>query len=130
MIFEKPDMAQKASAEPPPEWSKWAAIFEMAVFVKDGTEVGNLRRKTSDQVEPTEPIQEIEIIGETEAQKKNLEVKNQEKRVGWENHLVKAREKGVICNSFPMDEADAKVRSCIFLCLGAEGQRQVQQKRP
>ena len=43
--------------------------------------------------------------------------------------MVKAREKGVLCNSFRWDEADAKVRSYIFLCLGAEGQPQVQQKR-
>ena len=32
-------------------------------------------------------------------------------------------------NSFRWDEADAKVRNYIFLCLGAEGQRQTQQKQ-
>ena len=36
----------------------------------------------------------------------------------------------MLCNSYRWDEADAKVRSYLFLCLGAEGQRQVQQKRP
>ena len=50
--------------------------------------------------------------------------------MGWENHVIKAREKGVLCNSFRWDEADAKVRSYLFLCLGAEEQRQVQQKLP
>ena len=44
--------------------------------------------------------------------------------------MIKARERGVLCNSFSWDEADAKVRSYLFLCLGAEGQRQIQQKRP
>ena len=44
--------------------------------------------------------------------------------------LGKPREKGVLCNSFRWDEADAKVRSYLFLCLSAEGQRQIQQKRP
>ena len=44
--------------------------------------------------------------------------------------MIKAREKGVLCNSFRRDEVVAKVRSCLFLCLGAEGQRQIQQKRP
>ena len=63
-----------------------------------------------------------------EAHKTKREARSQEKRIGWENHLVKAREKGVLCNSFRWDEADAKVRSNMFLCLGAEGQRQVQQK--
>ena len=35
-----------------------------------------------------------------------------------------------MCNSVFWDEADARVRSFFFLCLGTEGQRQVQQKRP
>ena len=102
----------------------------MAVFAKDGIEVGNLLRARPPFVEPSEPVYEIEITGETEAQKKNREVRNQEKRVGWENYVIKAREKGVPCNSFRWDDADAKVRSYLFLCLGAEGQRQTLQKRP
>ena len=57
-------------------------------------------------------------------------MRNQEKRVGWENHVIKAREEGALCNSNRWDEADARVRSYLFLCMGAEGQRQVQQKRP
>ena len=64
---------------------------------------------------------ELEFTGETEALRKNREVRNQEERVDWENHVIKAREKGVLCNSFRWDEADAKVRSYIFLCLGADG---------
>ena len=44
--------------------------------------------------------------------------------------MIKARENGVLCNSFRWDEADAKVRSYIFLRLEAEGQRQLQEKRP
>ena len=42
-------------------------------------------------VEPSEPIYKIEITGETEAHEKN-----REPRVGWENHVKKAREKGVL----------------------------------
>ena len=80
----------------------------MAVFAKDGIEVRNLERNKNPLVEPTEPIYEVEINGETDAQRKNREVRNQEKRVGWENHVVKAREKGVLCNSFRWDEADGK----------------------
>ena len=80
---------EKASAEPPLEWSKWAAIFEIAVFAKDGIKVKNLQRNKPQLVEPTEPIYEVEINGETEPQKKNRDVRNQEKRVGWENHVGK-----------------------------------------
>ena len=68
---------EKASAEPQLEWSKWAAIHETAVFAKDGIEVRNLRARPA-LVEPTEPLYELE----TETQKKNRDVRNQEKRVG------------------------------------------------
>ena len=121
---------EKAYVEPPQEWSKWAATVEMAKFAKDGIEVRNLLRARPHLVEPSEPLYEVEITGETEAQRKNREFRNQEKRVAWENHVIKAREKGVLFISFRWDEADAKMRSYLILCLGAEGQRQIQQKRP
>ena len=91
---------ERASAEPPLEWTKWSTILEMAVFAKDGIEIRNLLRTRPQSVETSEPVYEVEITGETEAQRKNREVRNQEKRVGWENHVIKAREKGVLCNSF------------------------------
>ena len=106
---------EKTSAEPPLEWSKGAAIFEMAVTAKDGIEVINLQRNKPPLIESTESIYEVEINGATEAQKRNREVCNQEKRVGCENHVLKAGEKRVLCNSFRWDEADAKVKSYIFL---------------
>ena len=83
---------ERASAEPPKEWTNWAAILEMAVFAKDGIEIQNLLRARPPLVEPSEPVYEVEITGETEAQRKNREVRNQEKRVGWENHVIKTRE--------------------------------------
>ena len=102
----------------------------MAVFAKDEIEVRNLQKKRTPLVEPTEPVYEVEITGETDAQRKNRAVRNQEKRVGWESHVMIARDKGVLFNSFRWDDADAKARNYIFLCLGAEGQRQLQQKHP
>ena len=61
---------ERASAEPPLEWSKWAATLEMAVFAKDGIEIRNLLRVRPTLVEPAEPVYELEITGETQAQKK------------------------------------------------------------
>ena len=89
----------------------------MAVFAKNGNEKRNWLRARPTLVEPAEPVYAVEITGETEAQRKNREVRNQEKVVGWENHVIKAREKGVLCNSYRWDKADARVRSYIFLCL-------------
>ena len=90
----------------------------MAVFAKDGIEIRNLLRTRPQIIEPSEPVYEVEITGETEAQRKNREVRNQEKGVGWENHVIKAREKGVLYNSFRWDEADAKNLD-IFSCVSA-----------
>ena len=99
-----------ASREPPLEWSKGAAIFEMALFAEDWIEVKSLQRTRPPLIKSTEPMYEVEINGKTDAQRKNSEVRNQKKRVGWEKHVVKAREKGVLCSSFRWDKADAKVR--------------------
>ena len=81
---------ERASAESPLERTKWAAILEMAVFAKDGIEIRNLLRTRPYLVEPSEPVYEVEITGDTEAQRKNREVRNQEKRLGWENNVIKS----------------------------------------
>ena len=38
-------------------------------------------------IEPAEPFYEVKITSETEAQKKNRDVRKQVKRVGWENRV-------------------------------------------
>ena len=125
-----PPLWQRASVEPPLEWSKRAAMMEMAVFAKDGIEVKVLLRTKTPVIEPSEPTYKVEITVETEAKKGTRDIRNQEKRVTWENNEIKSREKGVLCNNVPRDDADAKVRSYIFFCLGTEGQRQLRQTRP
>ena len=80
---------EKASAEPPLEWSKWVALVELAVFTKDGIEIQNLLREKPPITVPTEPILETEIQGENDAQQRNRDVRNQEKRVDWENRCQK-----------------------------------------
>ena len=59
----------------------------------DGIEMQNLLTARPTLVEPSEPVYEVEITGETEEQKKDREVRNQKKRVGWENHVIKALRK-------------------------------------
>ena len=87
---------EKASAEPPLEWSKWVALEELAVFAKDGIEIRNLLREKSEVTLPSEPILEVEIQGETDEQRRNRDVRNQEKKVNWWNSCQKARDKGVL----------------------------------
>ena len=56
----------------------------MAVFAKDAIENRNLLlRDKPEFVDPTELVLEVEITGETEAQRRNRESRNQKKRVRW-----------------------------------------------
>ena len=85
-------------------------------------------------IELAETIYEAKIIRETEAQKKICDVRNQEKRVVWENPVQKTREKGIFINSFlgtrlmQKSAVILKVRSVSV--RGGGGERQVQHKRP
>ena len=65
---------KRASAEPQLEWTKWAAILELALFAKDGIEIRTIFRTSPQLVEPSEPVYEVEITSETETQRKNREV--------------------------------------------------------
>ena len=107
--------SEKASAEPPLEWNKWVAQVDLAIFAEDGIEIQNLIREKPPITLPTEPILESEIHGETDAQRRNREVRNQKKGVDWDNRCQKARDKGVMCISVIWNEADARVRSSIFM---------------
>ena len=118
-----PPFWQKAPGEPL-ERSKWAAMMEMAVLAKDGIAVHNLNTTNPSVIDPTKPIKKLELIGETEAEKRKKDLCNQENKVIWENNIAKVRKRGAPGNNFPWVEAHAKERSYIFLCLVAEGQCQ------
>ena len=77
---------ERESAEPPLEWTKWAALLEMAVFAKDGIEVRNLLRKRPPLVESSEPVYEFEITGETDAQRKTA--RSVIKKKGWAGKIT------------------------------------------
>ena len=47
--------------------------------------------------EPAEPTYGVEITVETDAQTRNRDNRNQEKRVTWKNNVIKRREKGRFC---------------------------------
>ena len=65
---------EKAFVEPRLEWSKRAAILEMAVVAKDGIKVQNLLRARQPLFEPPERIYEVKLMGGMEAKRKNREV--------------------------------------------------------
>ena len=67
---------EKASPKPPLEWSKWVALVELAFFAIDEIEIRNLLRDKPGVTLPTKPILAVEIQGETDAQRRNRDVRN------------------------------------------------------
>ena len=103
--------------------------MKTAVLAKDGIKIRNLIRTRPPVNDPTEPMYELEITKQKQKNEKRIYL-TKKKNVSWENNETKVRERGALYNNFPWDEADAKVRSYIFLYLGPVGQCQLQQKRP
>ena len=76
-------------------------MMEMPLFAKYGIEVRFLLSVKPPVTEPTEPTYEVEITGETEAQKINRGIRNQEKRVTWEKNVRKAKARAYCVKRYP-----------------------------
>ena len=72
----------------------------MAVIAKDGIDVRHLHRGNPTVLKETESTYETDTNGKPKHKKINREVRNQEKRNGWENEVLKARERRMLCNSY------------------------------
>ena len=69
---------------------------------------------------PTMPTLEEELDNETRDEARQREQRNEKRRVDWENECKLIETKGPTIDKIPWDEADMKVKSLIYLSLGAE----------
>ena len=76
---------------------------------------------------PQEPGYELPIEGETDKKIRDCNLRNQKKRVAWENQCQHLDNRGPTVDGIPWEEADIKCRSYIYLCLATEGQRRLTQ---
>ena len=79
---------------------------------------------------PQEPGYELPIEGETDKQVRDRNLRNQEKRVAWENQCQHLDNLGPTVDGIPWEEADIKCRGYIYLCLRTEVQRRLTQYYP
>ena len=121
---------QKASAEPPTEWEKWNQQLYLGIVAKDGINLQKLLRDPPAVRKPQEPGYELPIEGETQAQTRDRNIRNQEKKIQWDNQCAQLDNLGPTVDGTPWEEADIKVRSYIYLSLGNEGQRRLNQHYP
>ena len=79
---------------------------------------------------PTMPTLEDEFENETHDEARQREQRNEKRRVDWENECKIIETKGPTVDRIPWDEADMKVKSLIYLSLGAEACRTFHQRNP
>ena len=102
-------------------------------MTRDSIEVDKLLKlkpQPTDLFYPTLPTYEEEFEGETEDEARNREQRNERRRVDFENECKVIERKGAMVDRIPWDEADTKVKSLIYLSLGAEARRNYHQKNP
>ena len=102
-------------------------------MARDSIEADKLLRlkpQPSDLFYPTLPTYEEEFKEETEDEARNREQRNKRRRVHFENECQVTERKGSLVDRIPWDEADTKVKSLIYLSLGAEARRTYHQKYP
>ena len=119
--------------EPAVEWPIWGATLKLAIMAKNSINVDSLLKQKQEIKEltyPAEPTYEPPTENETQAQHRERDLRNNKRKVDWDNECKQIAFKGPIVNGFPWDEADLKVRCLIYLSLGPEGQRIYQQRFP
>ena len=79
---------------------------------------------------PQEPGYELSIEEETQSQTRDRNIRNQEKKIQWDNQCAHLDNLGPTVDAIPWEEADIKVRSYIYLSLGNEGKRRLSQHYP
>ena len=100
-------------------------------MARDSIEVEKLLKlkpQPTDIFFPTLPTYEEEFEGETEDEERNREQRNERRRVDFENECKVIERKGALVDRIPWDEVDTKVKSLIYLSLGAEARRNYHQK--
>ena len=123
----------ESGANPKTEWPTWLASFKMAVMAQHNLEVDKLLRLKPSRTElfyPTMPTLEDEFEIETQDEAHRREPRNEKRRVDWENECKIIETKGPTVDRIPWDEADMKVKSLIYLSLGAEACRTFHQSNP
>ena len=117
------------AVEPPTQWNNWIDQFHLAIIAKENLDIDNLKEPVEE--ETTLPILEGAQESETDPQRKATEARIKETMRVYEHAEEKklAEEKQKF-GGMRRYKADKKVRSIMYLVLGAEGKKVFAQKHP
>ena len=115
--------------EPPTQWNNWIDQFHLAIIAKENLDIDNLKEPL--ELETTIPILEGAQESETDPKRKAREARNKETMRVYEHAEDKRLAEDIRkLGGMRRYEADKKVRSILYLALGAEGKRVFAQKHP
>ena len=114
----------ESGTSPPQEWPSWLSTFKLAVMAKKNLHLDQLLRlkpTLADLFYPTVPSYEDVIEGANEEETRKRQIRNERRRVDWENECRAIRRS----DRYTWDEADIKLKS-----LGKEASRIYHQRNP
>ena len=116
----------ESSANPLQEWPSWLSTFKLAVMAKENLHVDQLLQLKPTVVDlfyPTVPSYEEVIEGANEEETRKRQIRNERRRVDWENQCRAIRNRGPMIDRYTWDEADITVKSLMYLSLGTGASR-------
>ena len=105
----------------------------MAIMARDNLQNDKLLKLKPTRTKlhyPPLPTYEEPFDGEKVDEERQRDQRNEKRKVDWENECKKIEQKGPMIDRIPWDEADLKVKSLIYLSLGAEGSSTYHQRNP
>ena len=123
----------ESGANPTNEWQTWFSTFKMPVMAKENMHVDLLLRlkpTINDLFYSSMPMFEERVENANEEEERKREIRNERRKVDWENECKQIRNRGPMIDRFTWDEADLKVKSLTYLSLGTEATRIFHKRNP
>ena len=108
----------EAGANPNQEWAQWFSTFKLAVMAKENLKVEKLLRTKPTQADffySTMPSLEDPRVNEKEEEARKREIRNQRRKIDWENECKTIEIRGPYVGRYPYDEADKKNQKPVIL---------------
>ena len=106
----------ESGANPNQEWSQWFSTFKLAVMAKENLKVDKLPRTKpapADLFCPAMPSLEEARQNESEEETRKRDIRNQRRRIDWENVCKTIEFRGPYVDRYPWEEADTKIKSLL-----------------
>ena len=123
----------ESGANPTIEWQTWFSTFKMAVMAKENLHVDQLpilKPTANDLFYPIMPTFEERVENASEDEERKREIRNERRKVDWENECKQIRSRRPMIDRYTWDEADLKVKNLTYLSLGTEATRIFHQRNP